>query len=597
MDYIKNNIRQEKSKKSLLEKIQYRLAMSDKGVRTFAKAVVWQLLNNLAMFFPVMLVYLFLSEVYRIGLSGEAVLSQQFLWLLLGLAVVMIGLMFFTGYKAYMETYTEVYRESANMRISLAEHLRKLPLSFFDKRDASDLTTTIMTDVSFLENLYTHQLPQLCGAIMALILMSIGLPILDWRLALALLWVVPVAIGLLLLSRRLQYRSSVEMDRVSLEVKEKVDEGLQQVQTIYSCQAEERYLDELSKTLRKMERTQMRVELLSGVIINSIQVVIKLGLPTLMVVGTALLFSGSVRFETLLFFFLISSVIYQPLLEVLINGAVLIFAEVKVNRMNAIYDLTPQEGRKDRLPEQFDIAFNNVSFAYNKGEAVLNDLSFVAKQGETTALIGPSGGGKSTCARLASRFWDVDSGSVTLGGINLNEIDPETLLQYYAIVFQDVVLFDASVMDNIRIGRRDASDEEVIRAAKLAQCDGFVEQLPDGYNTLIGENGSRLSGGERQRISIARAILKDAPVIILDEATASQDAENESEIQRAISSLIENKTVLIIAHRMRTIAHVDKIVTIEMGRVTEMGTPQELLAREDSAYRRMVELQQLETIS
>lgn len=574
--------------------LQRRLAMSQKGLHNFQKAIFWQLLNNLALICPITLVYLLIVAIYDNGVLSEATLSHTFLTKLVILGVAMLCLMFCLGYISYMKTYTAVYKESANMRTTLAEHLRKLPLSFYNRRNSSDLTSTIMDDVSFLEIMYTHVLPQFAGSVLMLCLMCIGLTVYEWRLALALLWVVPVALVLLLLTRKIQYRGNKKEEKISLATKEKIDEGLQQVQTILSNRQEARYLRELDGVLEKKEKAQFSMELVTGILINLIQGIVRLGLPTLLIVGSTLFLAGKVSFDVLLFFFLLSAVIYQPLYDVLINGSILMYAGLKVDRMNTVYDTPTQEGESQLVPKDFSIEFKNVSFAYTKDEGVLHHVSFVARQGETTALIGPSGGGKSTTARLAARFWDVSEGEVLLGGINVNHFDPESLLQYYAIVFQEVVLFNTSVMENIRIGRKEATDEEVLQAAQKAQCDSFVKELPEGYQTIIGENGSQLSGGERQRISIARAILKDAPIIILDEVTASQDVENESEIQHALSSLIKDKTVLLIAHRMRTIAFADKIVALANGKVAEMGTPSELYKNEKGLYRKMVDLQHIE---
>lgn len=575
--------------------LRHRLAMSKKGLHTFGMAVLWQLLNNFALISPFMLVYFLIESLFPKGILVESNLTERLLWTLLFFAIAMLVLMFLFGYTSYMKTYTAVYKESANMRTSLAEHLRRLPLSFYDRRNSSDLTSTIMDDVSFLETMYTHILPQFAGALFMLILMCIGLSIYDWRLAIALLWVVPVSVFLLYLTRHWQYKGNKKDEIVNLAVKEKIDEGLQQVQTILANRQEKRYMRELNQMLALQEKSHFAMELNASVLVNLIVCVVRLGIPTMLIVGASLFLSGQLSFDILLFFFLLSAVIYQPLYDVLINASILMYTGLRVDRMNEIYDTPIQEGEKDFTPKNFDIEFKEVSFAYKEEEAILHKVSFVAKQGETTALIGPSGGGKSTCARLAARFWDAPSGEVLLGGVNVTTIEPETLLKYYAIVFQDVVLFNTSVMENIRIGRKDATDEEVLLAAQKAQCDSFVKDLPEGYQTNIGENGSRLSGGERQRISIARAILKDAPIIILDEATASQDVENESEIQRALSSLIKDKTVLIIAHRMRTIAFANKIIAIENGKVIESGTPEALYANEKGLYRKMLNCQQIES--
>lgn len=572
--------------KGIIGKIQRWLAVSDLGARNFLKAVGWSALQNLTNLFPMILVYLLIQLLMKsVGISTDKILMVGAL--VLGFLIVM----YWVANKQYKSTYSAVYAESANMRISLAEHLRRLPLSFFDRKNASDLTARIMSDVAMLENGYSHQIPQLVGAFCMLVLAMIGLISMDWRLGLALTWVIPVALILFIITVKWQKREMLRSNKVQLAMNEKIEEGFTQVQTIKAMSQERRYIDELQVKLDEMESAQMSMELLSGVIINTIQTIVRLALPTLAIVGSTLYLQGEVAADVLLFFLLIATSLFEPLSAVLMNSSMWMFYSTKVDRMNEIYDRPLQRGKVDIQAKQFDIEFDRVCFSYLDDEQVLSDISFTAEQGKTTALIGPSGGGKSTCARLASRFWDVNEGEVRLGGININTIDPETLLKYYAIIFQDVVLFNASVKENIRLGRKDATDEEVKRAAALAQCDEFVQKLPNGYDTIIGENGSRLSGGERQRISIARAILKDAPIVIMDEATASQDAENESLIQSALSTLIEDKTVIIIAHRMRTIANVDHIVVLDEGKIVEQGTPSELYQK-NGIYTGMVRTQQ-----
>lgn len=558
----------------LVGKIQRALAMSEVGARGFIKAVGWSVLHYLAMMLPAVLVYLFVRTFFDPSTSS----SGDLVWRFILLAIVFIMIMYYVASKWYASTYITVYDESARMRLSLAEHLRHLPLAFFDRRNASDLTSIIMGDATFLESAYSHNIPQLCGAAVMLVLMMIGLISLQWQLGLALMWVVPVVLVLFVISLRMQKRLFRKGHKRQLAVNEKIDEGIRLVQVIKSYGQEDRYLKELDTTLCSMEESQVHGEAILGIIINLLQGIIRLGFPTLLIVGSTLYLGGEVSLELLLFFILLSGIIYEPLYEVLVQSSIVTFATVRVDRMNDILDREAQTGEKTIELKGYDITFDHVSFSYEDGKKVLEEVSFTARQGQTTALVGPSGGGKSTCARLAARFWDADSGTIYLGGIDVSTVDPETLLKEYAIVFQDVVLFNTSVLENIRIGKRNASDEEVHRAARLAQCDEFVKQLPQGYETLVGENGCHLSGGERQRISIARAILKNAPIVIMDEATASQDVENETKIQQALSTLIKDKTVLIIAHRMRTIADADQIVVLENGRVVECGSPAELEA-------------------
>lgn len=584
-----------KKGKDLLGSLQKLLAISREGAIKFVKASSWTTVNDMAMALPYVFVYFFINQIFKSGVASEEAVTSSLLWTMCGMVLLFIAIMLMTALKQSDANYYAVYAESSKMRIALAERLRKLPLSFFDRHNASDLTARVMGDVTQLESSYSHFLPQGVASMAMALLMGIGLFTLNWSLALALLWPIPIVFLLFWLSKNLQRREFVSEYGLKMAVSEKMEEGFLQVATIKSYRAENRYLGEFNETLQSFEKRQMRIELIVGLIINGIQALLRLGFPSLLIVGASLYISDAVTLEVLLFFFLISAAVYEPIVSVLMNGALLLYTFVHIDRMNELYNLPSQEGSTVFTPSTFDISFDKVSFAYVEGEQVIDKVSFVAKQGEITALCGSSGGGKSTCARLAARFADCQEGRVTLGGTDLKNIDPETLLSHYSIVFQDVVLFNASVLENIRIGRREATDEEVLEAARLAQCNHFVEKLVDGYQTMIGENGSQLSGGERQRISIARAILKNAPVVIMDEATASQDAENESLIQRALSRLIRNKTVIVIAHRMRTIANADKIVVLKEGRVAESGTPAELY-QSGGIYASMVDLQRANSL-
>lgn len=568
---------------NLISRMEHRMALSNQGAKNFVSACLWTGLQNLSYILPVMLVYLLIDGLF----GGDTSLS---LWGLVGISVVALICMYLISYRQYGSTYVAVYGESASMRVRLAEKLRQLPLSFFDRHDASDLTSRVMSDVTFLEKAFSHMIPQLVASFLVVILAGFGLAFLDWRLALALFWAAPLSLLILWSSLAWQKRCFLRASESQLTVSEKIEEGLQLHQTIKAYGGKAQYRAELDAILKAHERTSMEIELAAGIVVNGLRSLVQLAIPTLVIVGSGLYLDGRVSLGVFLFFLLISVSIYTPLTTLLTNALMTLFASVKIDRMNEIYNMPTQEGTTEFAPSSFDLKFERVSFAYNADEQVLRDVSFTARQGEVTALIGPSGGGKSTCARLASRFWDCQGGTVSLGGVDIKQIDPETLLKYYAIVFQDVVLFNNTIMENIRVGRKEATDEEVLEAARSAQCDDFVQKLPHGYQTEIGENGSRLSGGERQRISIARAILKDAPIIILDEATASQDAENETQIQRALSQLTADKTVLIIAHRMRTIRRADHIVVLSDGSVADSGTPDALYTKA-GYYRTACDLQ------
>ena len=569
--------------------LRQRFALSEKGARDFCRGVAWTTVFDIVLMLPAVFVFVFLDDTLRPLLGGTPSTGHGLAYYAL-LALAFMAVMYVVGVFQYRSTYTSVYDESANRRISLAEKLRRLPLAFFGEKNLSDLTATIMDDCTDLEHTFSHSVPQLFASLASITLIAVGMAFYCWQLAAALFWVVPVAMGILLLSNRSMRRSNTVNYKNKRAVTEVIQEGLDTIQEIKSYGQESRYTAKLDLAVDYYERVMTRGELMLGVLVNGSQSILKLGLATVVIAGAGLVAAGTVDVFTFLVFLVIGSRVYSPINEVLNNIAALSYLKIRINRMNEMERMPVQEGSDVRINGNYDICFDNVNFSYETGKKVLNDVSFTARQGEITALIGPSGGGKSTAAKLAARFWDVNSGRITLGGVDISTIDPEALLRNFSVVFQDVVLFNASVIDNIRIGRRDATDEEVLRVARLACCDEFVSKLPDGYQTVIGENGQTLSGGERQRISIARALLKDAPVVLLDEATASLDVENETLIQAGISELVKNKTVLIIAHRMRTIANADKILVLGNGKIIEQGTPSELKAR-GGYFARMLTLQ------
>ena len=573
----------------MLKMIQRRLALSEKGAKDFLKGTLCTVLLDVALMLPAVFIFLFLEEYLNKVIDPSSTVVHGFLYYVL-FGVGFMVIMFLIAMLQYNSTFTTIYEESANRRISLAEKLRKLPLAFFGEKNLSDLTSTIMNDNTDLEHTFSHAVPQLFASVISIILIAIGLFFFNWQLSLALFWVVPLAAGILFISKRRIDKENRFGYQTKRDVSEKIQEGLETVQEIKSYSQEDSYIQELDKTVDQYERQLIRGELFTGMLVNSSQSFLKLGLAGVIVVGANMVTTGSVSLFTYFIFLMISASIYNPVNEVFNNLAALLYLNVRINRMNEMQAMPIQQGKTDFRPNHYDIQFSNVDFAYEEGKQVLLDVSFTAKQGEITALVGPSGGGKSTSAKLAARFWDIDNGEITLGGQDISKIEPETLLKNYSVVFQDVVLFKASVMDNIRVGKRDATDEEVIRVAKLALCDEFVGKMPDGYHTIIGENGETLSGGERQRISIARALLKNAPIVLLDEATASLDVENETKIQAGISELVRDKTVLIIAHRMRTVANADKIVVLKNGRVAETGSPDELKIK-SGIFSKMVERQ------
>ena len=573
----------------MIEVIKRRFALSTKGAKDFCKGVFFTTLLDIVLMLPVVFVFLFLEEYLRPVFQPSVSVTHGILYYSI-LGIIFMIVMYIFAVLQYRSTYTTVYDESANRRISLAEKLRKLPLAFFGEKNLSDLTATIMDDCTDLEHTFSHAVPQLFASIISILLITVGMAFYNWQLTIALFWVVPLAAAILLFSKKEIQKSNESNYLNKRMVTEHIQEGLDTIQEIKSYNQERDYLEKLDASIDTYEKVLTRNELVLGILVNGSQSVLKLGLASVIIVGANLLASGTIDLFTYLIFMVIGSRVYAPISEVMNNIAALFYLDVRISRMNEMEALPVQHGTTDFTPKGYDIEFQQVDFAYEQGKQILKNLSFTARQGEKTALVGPSGSGKSTAARLAARFWDIQSGKITLGGQDISRIDPETLLTNYSVVFQEVVLFNASIMDNIRIGKRDATDEEVRRVARLAQCDEFVTKMPQGYQTIIGENGETLSGGERQHISIARALLKDAPIVLLDEATASLDVENETKIQAGISELVRNKTVLIIAHRMRTVANADKIVVLENGSVAEMGTPEEL-KKKNGIFARMVNRQ------
>lgn len=568
----------------MINKIMKRFALSREGAKGLIWAIAACTVADIALMFPVGLLYFLVSDF----IDGKVPESHYALY---GIGIAgAILLIFFSEFWKYNATYFSTYRESGKCRIRLAEKLRKLPLSFFGKKDIADLTNTMLGDVSTTEQMFSHYVPQFYGSIISTCLIAVSLFFYDWRLALAALWVLPVALLIVGLSKKAQNHFSRKQNAAQIAVQDGVQECLETIRDLKSNNAEKEYLQGLYQKIDALEERHIKSELGTAMFVVPAQMIMKLGIATVALVGSMLLINGTLTLLTFFMFLLVVSRIYEPMSFSLQNLAAMNSLQINIDRMNEIENCKEQDGGKVFKPNGYDIVFENVGFSYNSEETVLKNVSFTAKQGEVTALIGLSGGGKSTAAKLAARFWDADKGKITVGGVDVKSIDPEKLLTAFSIVFQDVTLFNNTVMENIRIGRKDATDEEVMAAAKLANCEEFVEKLPDKWNSNIGENGSSLSGGERQRISIARAFLKDAPIILLDEATASLDVENETAIQSALSRLIQNKTVLLIAHRMRTVAGADKVVVLSGGIVVEQGTP-DVLKKKNGIYSRMVKLQ------
>ena len=563
----------------------HKYALSKQGASDMIKAIISATISNIILMVPVALLY-YLVRDYMAGNLGDKVLFYVAGCLI---AFVLIGI---STYIQYNATFLSTYVESGVRRVTLAEKLRKIPLSFFGKKDLSDLTSTIMNDCAQMETASSHFIPELFGACISTALIAVGLFFFDWRMAIAALWVLPVSFLIVGCSGKVQKSLNKKQMVLKMACADGIQECLENVRDLQAYNTQEDYMKGLTGKIKAVEKHAIVTELGTAVFVGSSQMILKLGIATVALVGGVLLAKGELDILTFFMFLMVVSRIYDPMQVSLQNLAAVIASGVQSDRLDEILSHEVQEGTNTMKHDGYDIEFSNVGFSYETGDVVLKDVSFVAKQGEVTALIGPSGGGKTTVSRLATRFWDANRGSITVGGMDISKVDPETLMSLYSIVFQDVTLFNNTILENIRIGKMDATDEEVIAAAKLAHCDEFAEKLSDGWNTVIGENGSELSGGERQRISIARAFLKDAPIILLDEATASLDVDNETMIQESLSRLIKDKTVMIIAHRMRTVANADKIVVLKDGVVAESGTPSEL-DEKDGIYANMVKTQNL----
>lgn len=568
----------------MVQMLKHKYALSDKGAKDMIKAFFAVTLANLALMLPVGLLYVLTSYL----LDGD--LPKEKIGFFAAGIILSLILIILTTIFQYRSTFLSTYIESGVRRRGLAEKLRKLPLSYFGKKDLSDLTNTIMSDCALIETGSSHWIPELVGSFISSAIIVISLFAFNWKMALAAVWVMPVAFLIVFFARRVMDSLNQKSLAYKLDCLDGIQEGLETVRDLRSNNMADTYMTGLNKKIKAVEKHSLVSEFVTAVFVSSAQMILKFGIGTVAVVGSALLIKDEISVVTFFMFLLVVTRMYDPLQIALQNFAAIISLDTNCRRMDEILSHPEQTGRETLDNKGYDIEFSNVAFSYNDGEQVLKDVTFTAKQGEVTALIGPSGGGKTTVSRMATRFWDYNKGKIMVGGMEVAQIDPEKLMSLYSIVFQDVILFNNTIMENIRIGKKDATDEEVMQAARLAYCEEFVEKLPNKWNTMVGENGSELSGGERQRISIARAFLKDAPIILMDEATASLDVDNESLIQESISNLIQNKTVLIIAHRMRTVDGADKIVVLKDGVVAEQGSPA-ALKKQNGIYHHMMELQ------
>ena len=572
----------------MIKRLQKKYALSDQGAKDLFKAIVYSVLANISLMLPVALLAIVLNTMLLVVLGKDEKATGIVGYTIVGIIILVV--IFILHYLQYTKAYIGTYEESKRRRITLAEKLRTLPLGFFHERDLADLTSTIMGDCASFEHAFSHTVPQFFGALISTAIVCIVLLIMNWKMGLALLWVAPVAFAIVLLSRKWQEKLGKKYMAERISLSEGIQECLETVQDIKACNQEEDYLKKLDAKMDRAEKAQISSEMVSASLLTTGQMILRLGLATVIVVGSSLILNGKLSLFTYILYLIAASRLYDPLSGAMANMAELFSVNLQVKRLKEIQEYPLETGQKEYDTKGYDVTFDHVKFSYETGKPVLKNVSFTAKQGQITALVGPSGGGKSTIAKLAAKFYNLDGGKITLGGVDIAKIDPVALMKDFSIVFQDVVLFNNTIMENIRVGRKGASDADVIEAAKAAKCDEFIKKLPQGYQTIIGENGSTLSGGECQRLSIARALLKDAPVILLDEATASLDVDSETQIQEAISRLVKGKTVLVIAHRMRTIETADQIVVLDKGIVAESGNHNTLMKKK-GLYRKLVDLQ------
>lgn len=573
----------------MIEKIQKQFALTKIGAKNLVKACISCTVSYLVIAMSIGVLYYFVCDILELFLERSESLSIA---VSIIECVIVIILIFIAHYIQYNMTFLNTYTESARLRISVAEKLRKFPLLFFSRRDLSDLTTTILSDVTGMEQALSHFIPEFVGSIISTTLLSLCMFFFDFKMALAAVWCVPVSFLLVVLAKKKLSQVGRKDRMIQLIRTEKIQEGIESIRDLKANHFTEQYLTEVNQAIDQCEKSQIRTELTNALFVVSSQLILKLGIATVVISGVSLLINQEIQLEVFLLFLIVASRLYDPLNATLQNLAAIISCDPKVERLNEIENYPVQTGKETFQPSNYDIEFKNVSFSYQEGKDVLTNVSFLAKQNEITALIGNSGGGKTTCASLAARFYEIEKGCITIGGIDISTIDPEVLLSKFSIVFQEVVLFNNTILENIRIGKKDATDDEVKEAARLAFCDQFVDAMPQGYETMIGENGSKLSGGQRQRISIARAILKNAPIVLLDEASASLDVESETYVQKALSRLLQNKTVIMIAHRMRTVANASHLIVLENGQVKEEGTPEQL-RRKNGVYKHMLDLQNI----
>lgn len=562
-----------------------RYAMSEKGAINLKKAIISHTFVNLAKLFAPMIAFMFLFQYIGVLKGIESYNFTLFHYLIL--IIVMMILMFLVARWDYVRLYTNVYNESANSRIDLAERLKKLPLSYFGKRDLADLAETMMNDMNLYETIFSHAVPHIYSTAISTGVIALMLIIYNPKLAFAALWVIPISLLIIFLSRKSQKKVVQNWIDDNRKVFDDLQEKIEQIEQIKSYNLEEQMLKDFFKKLNMSTKQKTKGEIVAGTLTGIATAILKLGIISVAVVGVNMLIAGEINILVYIAFLMMTTSIYLPIEGIITFMSMIVMLDAVVGRIKEIKTMPIQEGKKNMEITNYDIEFKDVYFGYDN-YSVINGVSFIAKQGEITALIGSSGSGKTTVAKLAARFWDIDRGKILIGGKDISEVDPETLLKNFSIVFQDVILFNTSIKDNIKIGKKNATDEEITRAAKIARCDNFINKMPNGIDTIIGENGQRLSGGERQRISIARAILKDAPIILLDEATASLDVENESLIQEALSELIKEKTVIVIAHRLRTIRNADKIVLLNAGKIEAVGTDSEL-CKSSEFYKAMLE--------
>lgn len=566
----------------MIDKIAEKYALSTQGARTFIRSSVLEFINNLVSMLP-MALFLYLLYDVSTAISNRTLLKSGLFYLLLGIVVLI--LLFVSNYATYTELYVGTYKESAQIRLSLAQKMKQLPMSFYSKKAPSEIASVMLNDVADLENFFSHGMPKITGLIPFVGLTLLALLAINWKLALVSGVVIPLSWLIFQGSSYMEKKAHQEYFSTITKQSDYFQEMIEKMRETRLLNRKKEAKKEMAELLAQQEKTHRKTELPTAISQGMIAAVLQSGIGLVIIFGSYWYTQHELTLIELLIFLIATNKMYNMMISIYEKLSMSRNTKIRIERVKSLYHEKNQMGDTTPAFSNYNFELKNLGFEYKVGQPVLKNVNFTANEGEITALVGPSGSGKSTMLRILSRLYDYDKGNVLLGGYELQNIATNYLFEHISVVFQEVVLFNTSILENIRMGKKDATDQEVLAAAKKAQCDEFALHLEQGYDSIIGENGALLSGGERQRISIARAFLKDSPILFLDETSSALDSENEYAVQQALSKLVKGKTVLVVAHRLKTIENADKIIVLESGSVLEQGNKEQLLAR-DGMFKR-----------